>query len=109
MAQQPSGELPSTDATARTQDAAFQESWLSPEISLNSRSCLQQFQCSTSSHFGKHTPRLSSGGDERMARGSCRRLIMFEARNSRVLLSQCDNALPTHGPIASFVKTRTGA
>jgi hypothetical protein len=41
MAQQPGGELPSTDPTTRTQDAAFQESGLSPKISLNSRSHLQ--------------------------------------------------------------------
>src|ERR1700730_2971964 len=44
MAQQPGRELATTDTTTRTQDARFQESRFSPEISLNSRSRLQQLQ-----------------------------------------------------------------
>jgi hypothetical protein len=87
MAQQPGGELPSTDPATREEDAGFQESGLSPEISLNSRSRIQYLQRPAPFDISKNTPRLSSGGDEHMARGSCRRLTIFQAKNSRVLLS----------------------
>jgi hypothetical protein len=76
----------STDPPTRTQDARVQELWLSPEISLNSRSHLQHFQRPTPSHFCKDTPSLSCGGYEHVARGSRGRLKIFETQNSRVLL-----------------------
>src|SRR5271169_2840876 len=79
MAQQPSREFASTDPPTRTQDARFQESGFSPEISLNPRSHLQYFQCSTPSHLSKNAPSLSRVGDEHMARGSRGRLTIWEA------------------------------
>src|SRR5450631_3187048 len=48
---------------------------------------LQHFQRPTSSHFCKDAPSLSRVGYEHVARGSRGRLKMFEAQNSRVLLS----------------------
>src|SRR5262249_37718440 len=87
MAQQPSRELPSADPAARAEDAGFQESGLSPEISLNARSRIQYLQRPAPSDFSKNASSLSGGGDECVARGSCCRLKMFEASNSRALLS----------------------
>src|ERR1700738_1136384 len=59
MAQQSSGEFPTTDPT---QDARCQMSGFSQKISLNSRSHLQHFQRPTSSHFCKDAPSLSRVG-----------------------------------------------
>src|ERR1700733_8365322 len=66
MEKQSGGELASTDAAARAQDAALQELWLSAEIPVEPCSRLQR---PTPSHLGSDTPDPTRRGDENMARG----------------------------------------
>src|SRR5580692_11284771 len=68
MAQQPSGELASTDPTKGEEDARVQERGVGAKISLSACSSPQHLQRPTSSCIGKNAPSLSGLSDADMAR-----------------------------------------
>src|SRR5208282_3689958 len=68
MAKHPRGEFASTDMATRTQDAEFQERWVSPKISLSACSSLQRLQRPTPPSLSQNTPSLPGIGDAAVAR-----------------------------------------
>src|SRR5271166_6340855 len=67
MEEQQSREFASADAAAGAQDAAVQESGVSPEISFHTRRRLQYLQRPTPSHLRPNAPRASRCRDDHVA------------------------------------------
>src|SRR5215470_2491761 len=75
MAQQPSGELASTNPTKGTQDAGVQECGISPTISVRPCCHLQHLQRPAAPHLSKDAPGIPSLGHADLARGRGRSVI----------------------------------
>src|SRR5215472_11600430 len=103
MAEQSRRKLASAHPQKGAQDAAFQESGLSPEISVRTRGRLQHFQRPASSDHTTDPPSPPRCGDEHMARG---RHGCISSRKTRVILVLESDKLTK--PYRTFLESKIG-